>query len=138
MVRRGELFPIGGRLPHMSDLRWNRRHPVLVQHGCFRWRRTHLHAAGAVVTDSGVGDVNNFIVVDVTNHCGIHVGHAAVIGERVVVPVTAFITAAHVSVAVVDPAIVADVRAPVTSMPHKPVAGKAPVGRCPERADIRS
>jgi hypothetical protein len=97
-----------------------------------------LDAARAVVTDSGVGDVDNFIVVDVTNHCGIHVRHAAVIRERVVVPVTAFIAAAYVSVAVVDPAVVADMRAPVTRVPYIAVARKTPKGRCPQCADVRS
>jgi hypothetical protein len=55
--------------------------------------------------------------VHIPHNCGVYVGNGAVVEEVVVVPVAAIIAAANISVPVIDAAVIANVRAPIATVP---------------------
>ena len=93
-------------------------------------------AASAVVAHAVVVVHDHRAVVDVVDVDFVDAVDGAVIEEVVTVPVTAFIAMAAIAEAIVDAAIEADVRAPVSTMEQVPAAEEAPVRRRPERANI--
>jgi hypothetical protein len=65
------------------------------------------------------------------DHGVVHVGDAAVVIELIVIPIAAVITATDVTVAVIHTTVVADVAAPIATMPSIAVTIIAPVPRGP-------
>ena len=108
-------------------------------HFAGRWPVANA-ATAAVIADSDVVIRDNVVVVDVPDDGRIDVVHRPVIAEGppVSIPVTTLVTTAGIAMAVVDAAIVADVRTPVTVVPV--IAGfiVSPVRRRPERSHIGS
>lgn len=138
MISSCELLPINRGLPDVCDLRRDWSNAVFAERGLFGRYRPHLDAAAAaVIAHSCVGDVHDFVVVHIVNDRSIHIGDAPVIFESVAIPIAAFITAAHISEAVVDSTVEAHMRTPVASVPQVTAAGKAPERRCPQCSDIR-
>ena len=86
---------------------------------------------GHVIDDDGaVVDVRDVGVIDVD------VGYSTVVLKVVALPVAAVEAGADIAEAVVNAAVVADVRAPVADMEAEASEGEAPVGGCPERAIV--
>jgi hypothetical protein len=137
LVYRGELGTIGRGLLPLLDLRRNRGYTLLVQHRDLCSRGSGIEPTGTVIADSA-GVVGNSIVINVVNNRGIHIVNRAVVVEHIPVPISALITMAHITVAVIDAAIVADMRAPVSTVPAIATAAEGPVRRRPKRADIGS
>lgn len=110
-----------------------------MQHGQFRRRRTNIEpAAPAHIAGPNIRDVGDAVVINVLDHVDIDVIHGAVICETVVIPISALITAAYISEAVIDATIKPDMGPPIAVMPGIPIAVKAPIRRSPERTDERS
>src|SRR5208337_1166376 len=84
-----------------------------------------------VVRDDGA-------VVDVRHIGHVHVDHRAVVEERAASPLAAEKAYAAVSEAVVNPAVEANMRPPVASVPAIEAARETPVARGPEHADRRN
>src|SRR5215831_11144247 len=82
--------------------------------------RTRMHINSArttVVTDTTHGHiVHNRLVIDV-NIGDVHVGHATVIEEGAVTPVSASVASTEISKTVVHATVKANVRAPISGMP---------------------
>jgi hypothetical protein len=64
--------------------------------------------------------------------------YGAIIGELIVVPIAAFIAAADITMPVIDTAVIADVRTPISVIPVIAASRKRPIGRRPERPDVGS
>jgi hypothetical protein len=83
---------------------------------------------------SHVDVVDHCLVVDVGDVNASEVGNRPVVVKRIVAPVTALETNSAIAVPVVDSAVEADVRAPVTLMPRVYAATPAPVAGRPQQA----
>ena len=88
----------------------------------------------AVVTDAIAGVIRHRVVVDVVNSRAIYIRYHAVIVQRSVIPVGAVVATAGISEAIVDAAVVANVRTPVAGMPAVVAVIVTPPGRRPEGA----
>jgi hypothetical protein len=77
------------------------------------------------------------IIIDVVNDGCVYVVHRLIVDELVAVPISAFISTAHIPKAVVDPAIEADVRTPIAVVPVIATAPEPPIGRSPKGTKIR-
>jgi hypothetical protein len=86
----------------------------------------------AVVTDPWAAIViHHRDVVGVMNNGGIHVGDGGVVGKVPAVPAATVIARAVITTAVVDAAVEADMRPPVTAMKHIEATGVPPIGGGP-------
>ena len=74
-------------------------------------------AAPTVVTDAIAAIVRHLIVVNIVNNGGIHIRYRAVVVKPAVIPISAVIATAGVSKAIIDAAVVADMRTPVARVP---------------------
>jgi hypothetical protein len=83
---------------------------------------------GAVVNDDR-------LVVNVGYISDVNIGHAPVVIEAVSAPVAAVETVAGVAIAVIDAAIEADVRSPVTIVPSIKTVIPAPIAWRPKHSD---
>src|SRR5580704_14888908 len=92
----------------------------------------------AVVTDTVRIVVFDPGVVNVMNFVDVHVVHGAVVVKVVTIPAAAFITVAEIAESIIDAAIPADVRAPITFMEEIAAIAPSPVAGCPEEANFRS
>jgi hypothetical protein len=139
VVYRGKLRTVGCGLVHVLNLRRNRRYALLVQHCQFGRRRPNVESAGAAgIAHFGSGVIGDVVVVYIANDRGIHIVDGAVVVERTSVPIAALIAAAPITEAVIDTAIVANVRTPIAVAPEIAPANERPIRRRPERADVRS
>jgi len=121
------------------NLRRNRRYALLVQHCQFGGRGANVESAGATgIAHFGSSVIGDVVIVDIVNDGCIHIVDGAVIVERTSVPISALIAAAHITEAVIDTAIVTNVRTPIPVMPEIAAANERPIRRGPERADVRS
>ena len=141
MIDGGELGPVGRGSAcqfHLCPHRWGVRRTV---GGNFCARRTGLNAMRAtVVADAVVDDgaVNHHgAVVDIGDVDAAEVVDLAVIGKVISMPISALIANSCISESVVDPAIKADVTAPIAVVEAVTSTDEAPVGRRPQRALIR-
>ena len=82
----------------------------------------HGHVVDGLVIDVNVGD--GYVI------------HAAVVIEGATAPVSAFITVAEISIAVVHAAIKADVRAPISRMPCVETSAPSPITRSPKKSGL--
>ena len=92
------------------------------------WPAIECYARPLVDNHSTVVDV------DVGNS---DVVNGAVVIKRPAMPIAAFVAFAEITEAVIDPAVEADVRAPITGMPKVGAAAKRPIARSPEQARLR-
>jgi hypothetical protein len=63
---------------------------------------------------------------------GIHVVYRAVVGERIADPMTARVAVSKIAISVIDPAVEADGRTPMSGMKDEYGAGRAPICGSPE------
>ncbi len=115
-------------------LRSHRRCARLMRYGQLLRSGPRINSATpAVVTDPVMPPMRHRMVVNIVDSRGIHVRHRAIIVKPAVIPIGAIIAAARVSIAVIDAAIVADVRTPIAGMPEISTVIVAPPWRRPER-----
>ena len=74
--------------------------------------------------------------IDIFNYGGIYVRDRPVVVEVVVVPIAAVVAVTHITVAIVDAAVIADVRTPIAMIPAIVGIGPAPVAWRPKCTDI--
>src|ERR1700747_1416049 len=97
-------------------------------------------AASTVVADArvvvGVVVDRDVVHVHVPDDGGVYVRDGAVVVEVIAVPVAAFVASAEVTVAVVNPPVVADVRSPIAVAPHVMAAEPSPVTGGPQGTEV--
>ncbi len=94
-------------------------------------------AAPAVVANPAALIVGDIVVVYIAHIRDVHIRYRAVVVNSAVIPISAIIATAGVSEAVVDTAVVTNMRTPVTRVPMIGAIIEAPPGRRPERTHIR-
>src|SRR5579862_1799184 len=96
--------------------------------------------AAVAAVEAGAGDVgvardvdvvDDGLIVDVGDMRAAEIVHGLVVVEMVVIPETAEIAGADIAEAVIDAAIEADMRAPITAMPEIGAVNPAPIAGCP-------
>jgi hypothetical protein len=147
VVGGGKLLRVLYRLLLYLYLRGHRRDAPLTNGGDFRWRRPTSDAARPVIADT----INRRVVDgDVVDHdrvryravIDLHIGdrdvvHRAVVIEATTIPIAALISNADISEAIVDPAVISDIRGPIAVTIAVHAADKAPISRRPEIAHLR-
>src|SRR5580700_962739 len=106
----------------------------------FRGSRARVDAAAASVKADAIHAcviVDHCAVIYVVHVGDVHVVHAAVVEEMAAVPVAAFVAEAAVAETVVNAAVEADVRAPISGVPEISAATPTPVARRPQESDFR-
>jgi hypothetical protein len=122
----------------MLHLRSHRRCPGIANHSLLLRRRPSLDStSAAVVADPIPSAVRHLVVVNMVNSGRIHIRYRTVIFHSAVVPISAVVAAARISITVIDAAIVSDVRTPIATVPMVGATIVTPPGRRPERAHIR-
>lgn len=99
----------------MLNLSSDRRYPGITHHRQLLARGPSLDpTAPAVVTDAIASVIiRDIVVVEIANPGGIHISDRAVIVNRTVIPISAVVASAGISIAVIDAAVVADMRSPI-------------------------
>ena len=141
MVYVRELRPVGAGNVFILHLRPHRSGVHLMHRGQFRWSRTHLHSARSAVeahTRAAATAVADRAVVVVVHDRDVDIVDRAVVIEVPAAPIAALVAEADVAKAVIDAAIVADMRTPVTPIKSIMVMRVAPVAGGPERALVGS
>jgi hypothetical protein len=77
--------------------------------------------------------VDDRLVVGIGDDGRIHSGNSGIVKEHPVIPIAALITRAGVPEAVVDAAVITDMRSPISGVPNVPRTLKAPVARSPQQ-----
>ena len=98
--------------------------------GCSAARSIKAGAAAGVLDDL-------FVEVGVANHTFVHPGHGRVITERIAGPLAAVVALSPVAVAIIDPAVESDGRAPIAVVEEIIAAVVASVSGGPEESDTR-
>src|SRR5712691_2448835 len=106
----------------------------------FLGRRTHVDpTVAAVVADASQRRVvNHGGIVDVVNLSDVHVVHRTVVIKTSVVPTPTFITAAEITVAIVDSAIETYNRTPIAFVKDETATAPGPIAGGPEETNFRS
>src|SRR6202047_1920856 len=89
-----------------------------------------------VVANVGFCDIGDPYVVGVVDNGGIYMIHVGVIGEVIALPAAAFVSKTPVAEAVIDAAIEAHLRAPISFMEKERTIAPAPITRGPEEAHL--
>src|ERR1700722_15518535 len=76
--------------------------------------------------------VVHFLVVHVAGDVKVYVGNGAIIEEATVIPASSHKPHAEIAEAVIDSAVEADLRAPVTLVPEVGITTPAPITRSPQ------
>src|SRR6202158_3458003 len=108
--------------------------------GSFRGSRPGVDSAFATVeADMVVGGVvdHGFVDVGVVDDGGVHVGDGGVVVKLPAAPFAAVEAYAAVAEAVVNAAVEAYVRAPISPVPEVDATAPAPIARGPEKARLR-
>lgn len=102
----------------MLNLRCNRSN-ALFMHYCHLRRgwASRKAAVSTVIADPAVRVIDNPVRINVMNNIGVDRIYGTVVIKSIAAPVTAFVTAASVSVTVIHTAIEAYVRGPITLVP---------------------
>ena len=98
-------------------------------HSAFSTVVTHAIVCRVVIDDGGV--------VDVANVRDVYVVNRAVVVKTVVIPAAALVALAKIAVAIIDAAVEADLRRPISFVKEKPVAVPCPITWGPEQAGLR-
>src|SRR5215472_6924619 len=96
-------------------------------------RRRMDHAAGSAVVAHAYVVLDHGAVVGVVHARHVDASDGCVVDEVTRVPISAVVADAEIAEAVIDAAVVADARSPVTGMPRVDGAGPRPVTRRPQR-----
>ncbi len=132
----GELVRVFRRRLLMGHLLCCRLNMLFVHGRTFLWGRLSSRSALAVkavmVVYSGV--VNNGLVdISIMNYCCIYINYCSIVTETVTNPVAASEAYAAVTITVINSAIKAYMRTPVTGVKAIITPGKSPVSGCPKQ-----
>jgi len=137
VVFRGQHAAIAARRLLVLGLHGGGRDMVLVLGRQFRRRGPRRDATGAAViadiVDSGAVD-DRVVDVGVVNHGGVHIGDCGVVMEGAATPFASNKPYAAITEAIINSAIEADVRAPISSVPEVRASAPTPITRSPEEA----
>jgi hypothetical protein len=118
----------------MLNLRGHWRRPRIVQHSQFLLRGPRVHSSTpAVVADAIAAIVGHSVVINIVSNRRIHIRDRAVVIHGAVIPISAVVAAARISKAVIDAAVVTNMRTPVAGMPQIGAIIVTPPRRRPER-----
>jgi hypothetical protein len=81
--------------------------------------------------------VDNGLVIDIGNVGRAYVVYFAVVIEPPVIPISALIADARITVAIVDAAVETDLGTPISGIPDVDAVAPAPIARSPEQTDCR-
>ena len=138
VIFRGPLSAIGARGVFMFDLLSARFEVMLVPRDPFALAYASLDPVRTAIEADAIDIVHHHrAVVRIVNHRDVDVGHGAIVDKLSATPFAAPKAYARVAVAIIDPAIKADVRAPVAAMPHIDAFRKAPITRRPQQTRFR-
>ncbi len=102
----------------MLNLRGYGRRSGTPRHSQFLRRGTRVHsAASAIKTDMIAAAAWRVVIVNIVNDAWIHVRYRAVVVHIAVIPIAAVVATARVSIAVIDAAIVPNMRSPIAAVP---------------------
>src|SRR5260370_27311388 len=101
------------------------------------WACVHSAVPAVIAHPRHVHVVDDRGVVDVVNLRHIDIVYGPVVVKPITFPAPAFVTAARVSVAVVNPAIESDPRPPITFVKYKRTAAPAPICWSPQETRLR-
>jgi len=133
-----KLRGIRRRLTGMLDLRGYRRGAPVTHDGQFLRRGPRVDStAPTVIAGAAAVIVRHRIFIDIVNDRSVHIRDRGVVVNAVVVPVRALIAAARISEAVINAAIIADVRTPVARVPMVIAIIETPIRRRPQRTHVR-
>ena len=139
MIRTGILSFVSGGSALILQLCLHWRSVRLVHRRQLRRPRRHTDTARAtVVTHMGVVVVGDRAVIDVVHHSDVDVVDGAVVVEVASTPIAALVAVANVAKAVINPAIVANVLAPISGVIAVGIVPVSPVAGGPERALVGS
>jgi hypothetical protein len=123
------------------ELRPHGRSMLLLPRRQFRRPGAHLYSALPAVKAHVVAAtvvVVHAAIINVMHDCDVHIVVRAVVVEMSAAPVAALVAETDIAKAVIDAAIVADVRAPVATVKAVAVIVVAPVAGGPESALVGS
>src|SRR6266567_7368523 len=122
----------------MLSLFANRRSvPLACRNLLFRPGALINSAVSAVVADPSVALIDHRCVVNVVNHGDVHVVDRAIVEKVSTIPPPAFVTVAKVAVAIIDSAIKAHSRSPITFIKKEPATAPSPIPRSPQKTNFR-
>src|SRR5580704_1885137 len=112
---------------------------VIAIRGHLRGTRTGVDAAATAVEADAIhfAVVGHCAVIDVVNVVNVDVADAAIVEKVTAAPVAAFEAETAVTETVINSAIEADVRTPVTGVPEISAVAPAPITGSPEKSDAR-
>ena len=139
VVHGSKLAAVRSRCVLVLGLYCYRRCVLFVRVSLFLRRRSPVYSTRTV--KAGAVDrriiVDHRLVVNVVNLRHVHEVHRPVVEEIVSPPIPALITFSAITVTVIDPAIEADVRSPVTCVPYVHSIVPSPITGCPQEARHR-
>ena len=139
VIFRSEIRPVLHGSMLMLLLRRQRGGMLLAGEGLFLRSRTHVYSACPTVVGNRRSVVDDHrLVVDVGHIRDADVRDGAVVKKRAPAPLPADKANTGVAKSVVNPAVEADVRAPVSRMPGIQSAAPSPVSRRPKQANGRN
>ena len=122
----------------MLQLRRNCRDMLLVSGGFLFGCGLRGDAAAATVeAHAGRFIDDDGLFVDVGDRDTAEIVDRAIVGEHAIVPMTALVAQAGIAEAVIDAAVEADMRSPITGGPHVDAVAPAPIARRPQHTDGR-
>ena len=137
MIRRSAQFGVSAGLLDVLFLRRLPSHVTLARVRLFLRVGAPLDPAiPSVVADPVFGDIHHSRVIGVVNDGGVHAIHVSVVREMIALPAASLITLAAVAESVVNAAIEAHVRAPVSFMKTKRAAFPTPISRSPQESNL--
>ena len=141
MIDVGKLRPVCAGSLLMLDLRSHGRRVLFAARRHFRRPGPHLDTALAAIEANATAAamvVADRMVIDVAVDGDVNVVNRAVVVKVAAVPVAALVADADIAEAIIDAAVVADVRAPVATVEAVAMVMEAPVAGRPESAGVGS
>src|SRR5262249_60056328 len=134
MIHRRKKRAIGARAFLVLYLQRRWRSVLFVRPGKFLSRRLGFSSAWPIEADVvHRRRVDDRLVVGIGDDGRIQSGNSGVVKEHPVIPIAALITSAGVPEAVVDAAVITDMRPPISGVPNVPGSLIAPVARSPQQ-----
>jgi hypothetical protein len=119
-------------------LRWSGCDMLLIRRRPFLSGRPSRYASAATV-EADAGDIRIIddygFVIDVADVDGAEIVDSSIVGEDAVVPISALVAYATITETIVDAAVKADVRTPITRVPNIKPLSPTPVARRPKQPD---
>src|ERR1700676_350342 len=136
-VHGSPLLRVGSRRLRMLSLNRDRRGMSLMRRRFLLRRWTRFDATiAAVVTDVGLVVIDYGRVVHVVNDSLVYIVHGAVVEKAVVIPTPAFVAFSKITETIIDPAVEANHRTPISFIENKPFAAPTPIRWSPQETDF--